>query len=334
MRVFLDGATGFIGSQVARELVARGHEAIALVRPAGDRRRLVDVAHRLTCVPGTLDDPNGWQDRVAALAPEAAIHLAWDVTPGRYLESPANRDCLERSRAWLAATRAIGCAHRLIAGTSLEYAPADRPLSEDDALAPACEYARCKDALRRAAEAAAAAEGSCLTWCRLFHLYGPGEDPRRLVPAVVRALLSGERIAVTHGRQVCDYLHVADAAAAMVRLLECGVTGAVNVASGRPVSVREVITRIAMELDRPELIGWGERETPAAMPNFLVADVRRLRGRIGWRPRFGLAAGLRETIEGWQTEQAGTAMEQCESVTKSPPPVAGSEARSVDEVPA
>ena len=57
-------------------------------------------------------------------------------------------------------------------------------------------------------------------WGRIFYLYGPGEYPSRLVPSVIGSLLHDEPARCTHGRQLRDYLHVADVASAFAAILD------------------------------------------------------------------------------------------------------------------
>ena len=86
MRVLLTGATGFIGSHVARVLVTAGCDVQALVRPGAARDRIADLEGRLGIVAGdvaSVADPAV----LAPLAPEVCIHLAWYAEPGRYLHA-------------------------------------------------------------------------------------------------------------------------------------------------------------------------------------------------------------------------------------------------------
>src|SRR5207245_614301 len=89
----------------------------------------------------------------------------------------------------------------------------------------------CKLALASLLEAYAGQTGLSQAWARIFFLYGPREHPKRLVSSVIRSLLRGERARCSHGQQIRDYLHVEDAAGALVALLESEVTGR---AAGRP----------------------------------------------------------------------------------------------------
>jgi nucleoside-diphosphate-sugar epimerase len=136
-------------------------------------------------------------------------------------------------------------------------------------------------------------------WGRIFFLYGPHEHPSRLVASVIRALLRGEPAPCSHGNQIRDWLYVQDVADAFVALLNSDVTEPVNIASGQPVSIRDVVYRIAGHLGREDLIRLGAVPTLANEPPFLLADIRRLREQVGWRPKFTLETGLAQTIEWW-----------------------------------
>jgi nucleoside-diphosphate-sugar epimerase len=73
----------------------------------------------------------------------------------------------------------------------------------------------------------------------------------------------------------------------------------VNVGSREAVSVRSVVERVAECCGRPELVRFGARPVGQGEPARLVADVRRLREELGWRPRVELGRGLRQTVEWW-----------------------------------
>lgn len=115
---------------------------------------------------------------------------------------------------------------------------------------------------------------------------------------MVDALLKGESARVTTGEQIRDFLHVADAAEALVHVLESDLRGPVNVASGRPVAVREIVATIARILGKEDRVAWGAVEARPNDPSFICADVTKLRS-TGFRPRYDLESGLEATI-GWE----------------------------------
>ncbi len=220
-----------------------------------------------------------------------AISLAWYAVPGKYLSAPENRDCLDQSRRLL--SRLNGRA--VFAGTCFEYDTQAGKLREDSPTKPATLYAECKDALRRDVEKRADS-----AWIRFFYLYGPGEDERRLVPSVIRAVLRGEEAKVSPGEQRRDFLHVEDVASAVVSVAEGRVEGCVNIGSGEAPTVREIVTTIGELGGRPDLIRLGAVPYYEGEPMLIVADNAKLRS-TGWKPRWGLRDGLRNAFEWWRT---------------------------------
>jgi nucleoside-diphosphate-sugar epimerase len=279
MRVLLTGATGFIGSHVARELLRQGHEVHATIRPTSDRRRIRDVESRLRIWEGTLD--------TIPVEPDVAIHLAWYTVPGKYLTAPENRDCLEASRRLLAGLKC----RAIFAGTCFEFDTQVGKLREESSTNPATLYAECKDALRRDVERRPDA-----AWVRFFYQYGPWEDERRLIPSVIRAVQRGEPAKVSPGGQGRDFLHVEDVASAVCAVAFSPLEGCVNIGSGEAPTVKEIVTKIGALGGRPDLIQLGAVPYYAGEPMLIVADNAKLRS-TGWAPRYTLDQGLRHTFE-------------------------------------
>jgi nucleoside-diphosphate-sugar epimerase len=146
-------------------------------------------------------------------------------------------------------------------------------------------------------------EGGVSAACgHVFYLYGPGEDERRVIPSVIRALLAGESIATTTGLQQRDYLHVADVASGFVALAESSLTGGVDICSGTLVTLAEVLRAVADETGRPELLKLGGLGSGDDDGYGSAGDPRPLQG-VGWRPHYDLHSGLRDTIAWWSARQ-------------------------------
>ena len=119
---------------------------------------------------------------------------------------------------------------------------------------------------------------------------------------MIRSLLQGKVARCSHGNQVRDFLYVEDVADAFVALLNSEVSGPINIASGRPIALRELIYKIAAKFKREDLIQLGAISTPQDEPPLLVADVKRLQDEVGWTPKCDLDTGLEQTIEWWKHE--------------------------------
>ena len=119
---------------------------------------------------------------------------------------------------------------------------------------------------------------------------------------MIRSLLKGEPARCSSGEQIRDFMHVQDVVDAFVALLDSDVTGPVNIGSGAPVSIREIILKIAALQNKPDLIQLGALPTRPDDPPLIVADVRRLHDEVKWRPAFTLQSGLESTIEWWKNQ--------------------------------
>lgn len=295
-RVLVTGAGGFVGRHALAPLRARGYEVHAFGRRA---RADADGVHWHAV---DLLDPIATADAVKRIAPAQLLHFAWYVEHGRFWTAPENYAWVEATLALARAFAAAGGRRLVAAGTCVEYDLRHGVCDEATTpLAPATAYGTCKDATRRLLERYCADADIGFAWGRIFHLYGPDEPPARLVASICRALLAGETAPCTHGRQLRDFLHAADAADAFVALLDGPVQGAVNIGSGEPLRIAELATALAALIGRPDGLQLGARPAPADDPAILVPATQRLRAEVGWQPARTLEAGLRDTIAWWRT---------------------------------
>jgi nucleoside-diphosphate-sugar epimerase len=300
-RVLLTGASGFVGRHALLALARAGHEVHAVARPrapdaTGVRRCGPDVAGVRWHGADLLDGC----EVVDEVRPELLVHLAWYAEHARFWSSVENVRWVEASLALLRAFVRAGGRRAVIAGSCAEYEWSRELYPEDAPLRPATLYGAAKHALHVVGAALAEQAGVELAWARLFFLYGPFEDPARFVPSLALALLHGERAPMTEGSQRRDFMHVADAGAALAALADSPARGAVNVASGVAPSLRELGRRLARIAGREDLLAPGARPTPAGEPPVLLADVRRLRDEVDFRPRVELDEGLRGAIDWWR----------------------------------
>jgi nucleoside-diphosphate-sugar epimerase len=272
------------------------------VRAVRSRRDAPEIAG-VTWLQGNLLNPADVQRIVAESQPSHLLHLAWDIAPGRWAESPGNLNWVRASLDLVTAFRHAGGLRVVSAGSCLEYDWNYGYCSEDRTpLAPRTLYGTCKHALQLLTSAMSSGAGFASAWGRIFFLYGPLEHPDRLVASVIRSLIAGVPARTSHGRQVRDYLYSDDVAHAFVRLLESDVTGPVNIASGQAVQLRQIVERIGELTGRKELIQLGAIPAAATDTPLVVADTTRLTSALDWAPSWDLDRGLQATIDWWRTQ--------------------------------
>lgn len=278
-RVLVTGATGFIGTPVVEALLEHGFAVTALCRNAeraGAWARARSAPGRVRVLAADLDALSDAQ--VADLAGHGRIlHLAWGGLNA--FKSPAHLDEeLPRHLRFLTRLVAAGARHLLVTGTCLEYGLREGPLAEDLPTRPVTAYGQAKDALRRELEPLCAARGAVFHWARLFYMHGPGQAEKSLLSQLDRAITAGaDSFDMSGGEQERDYLPVAEVARLLVRLaLQDRVTGVVNCASGRPVSVRALVEEHLRRRGATLRLNLGRYPYPDYEPMRFWADTTRL----------------------------------------------------------
>ncbi len=301
-KVLLTGASGFIGRHCLTLLQAKDYEVHAVsTKPVVPV--INETGSNVYWHQADLLNPQSTEELLAEVRPTHLLHLAWYTVPREYWTSTENLSWVQGSLALFQSFVKYGGERAVVAGTCAEYDWDSDCCSETTtALAPTTLYGSCKHALQLILSAFAAQQGLSLAWGRIFFLYGPNEDPARLVASVIQSLLKGQIAPCTSGQQVRDFLYVKDVADAFVSLLVSPATGPINIASGVPVTLREVVEEIGRQFGRPDLIQFGALPDRANDPACLVADITRLREELGWRPNYELTMGLARTIEWWKKE--------------------------------
>lgn len=281
MNVLVTGASGFIGRHVVAALVGGGHRVHAVSRHPVPERGPV------AWIKADLDDPDAVRDALAEAEPELALHLAWYVEPGAWMtDTRRNLESLEASVRLINLLVATGCERIVTAGSGVEVVQPDTP------------YAAAKRAAHVVVEQLART-GAGIVCAHLYGVFGPGEDARRFVPTVVNALLHDTPVDLTDGRQVRDMLYVDDVASALVAVATSGVTGTIDIATGRPTALRDLALALARVTGGAHLLNFGARPYAADELTHYVGCADGLRA-LGWTPRHDVASAAEATVRWWR----------------------------------
>jgi nucleoside-diphosphate-sugar epimerase len=302
-RALVTGATGFIGRHLVDALIGAKTPVIALIRPESHVPE--EWRGRVPCI-GCADWSEGGLRAALASQPfDVVFHLA---TSGVL---PADRDphLMLQINVGLPALFVHLCKERaaglVMAGTFSEYQrPADRkPLTEESALEMGKIYGASKAAGGILASALARSLGVNLRLLRFFKVYGEGEASHRLLPSLVAGLARRERVPLSEGTQVRDFIHVDDvvqacmAAGADLRSGSRASSATWNVCTGVGHSVRTFAELVAQAMGAShQLLGFGDLPMRSDDEPYLVGDGERMRRELGWRPERDLDAGIRAAV--------------------------------------
>lgn len=294
--MLVTGATGFLGSHCLRPLVERGFDVLALYR-----ERPPQEEPGVRWIRGDIMDRAATRGLLEEYKPKGLLHLAWFVEPGKLITDPSNLTWVSASLDLIRAFRDSGGERCTISGSCYEY---DWRYGYCVEGVTPCEpdtlYGAAKDSLRRTVLAYCTVSGLAGSWGRAFFMYGPRENPSRLVSSVIISLLKGHPAKSSHGRQIRDYLHIQDVADGMVALFASQVRGAYNIAAGTSTTILEIVELLGKITGRTDLLQIGAIPARANDAPLVLGDGRRTLNEVGWKPRIDLEAGLAATVDWWR----------------------------------
>jgi UDP-glucose 4-epimerase len=292
MRVIVTGGAGFIGAALVHALVARGDDVHALVHPRTDAWRL-DGAPDAHLHRVDLDDGAALAPALAGIGPASVVHTA--ARGGHPRDHAAMwRDTVLGTVTLLDCLEPVGVERFVHLGSSLEYAPSDRPIRESDPCEPVTARGAAKLAATIAVRQWAVEHDVEAVVLRIFRVYGPGEPPDRLIPALLASLATGEKVPTTAGTTRRDMIHIDDVVEGILRSLESPAAAGqvLNLGSGDEHSVDEIIELFGAAAGRPVPTLPGARPVAVHDVPHWRADMAHTNEVLGWRPTIDLPTGL------------------------------------------
>ena len=256
--ILITGANGFVGKQVMKNLLdQQSHFRIVVRNDSAIQLNNTDNVEVIKTSNLFDEDQVWWQEKLQGV--DTVLHLAWYAEPGHYLNSAINIECLTGSIKLANACVNVGIRKFVGIGTCFEYDVSEGYLSTKTPLSPETIYAAAKASTYFSLRNLFSLGNVDFAWCRLFYLYGEGEDSRRLVPYLNEKLSKGEPAKLSSGNQIRDYLDVAEVAIKLLDVATSDLKGPINICSGVPITVKELANKIADKYDARHLLQFGAR---------------------------------------------------------------------------
>lgn len=269
--VLLTGATGFVGRQIYKNLLNLDVN-ISIIAREESLRKLPELNHKtnITYSENLFKENLKWWE-TALEDVNILIHSAWYAEPGLYLQSDKNIECLIGTLNMAKIASKMPLNKFIGIGSCFEYdLTGSNPLISEAPLNPNTLYSSTKVAAYYTLRALFSQENIPFAWCRLFYLYGEGEDPRRFIPYLHQKLSNGEVAALTSGDQIRDYMDVYEAGKLIADLSLTDKAGAINICSGQPQSIKSIAQKIANQYGRLDLLKFGARKENLLDPPIII----------------------------------------------------------------
>lgn len=303
-RVLVTGGAGFVGANLVRRLIGDGHDVHLALRASSPTWRLDELAGRFTPHHIDLGDPTAVRAVLADLRPQWIFHLAtYGAYPNQNNFDLALQTNVVMTTGLVHAALEVGFESFIVAGSSSEYGTKDHPPGEVEGLDPISYYAATKAAATVLCRQLAASYSANLVILRLYSVYGPFEEPRRLIPAIIRESWGNHLPALVGPETAHDFVFVTDVVEAFVLCAERSdhAPGAIyNVSSGTQLTLREVVEVGRDVLHVTAEPDWGSMPGRPWDTAIWQGDSSLLRLATGWQAVHPFRAGLSLTADWFQ----------------------------------
>jgi nucleoside-diphosphate-sugar epimerase len=309
VRVLVTGGAGFIGSNLAADLLRRGFSVRILDNFATGRRSNLDALEgEADVIEGDIQSYERASRAVSGC--EIVFHQAALPSVPRSVQDPltSNATNVIGTLNVLLAARDHGVKRVIVASSSSVYgASPNLPKREQDPAVPISPYATAKLAAEHYARSFHAVYGLETVALRYFNVFGPRQDPASEYSAVIPRFIS--RLAANEppviygdGEQSRDFTYIENVVRANLLALEAqDAAGSVyNIACGARISLNQLFAELS------EILGSDVAPAYAAPRPGEVkhsqADISLARDELGYEPRVELGDGLRRTVEWLQSQ--------------------------------
>jgi UDP-arabinose 4-epimerase len=321
-KFLITGGAGYIGSHTAKLLARSGHEVVVFDNLSRGHRDLVRWG---PLIEGDLRDTTLLREALRWIKPDAVIHFAAFAYVGESVTRPGiyYDNNVAGTLSLLRAMTDSGTRNLIVSSTCATYGQPQRmPITEETPQVPLNPYGQSKLMMELMCADFAAAHGLHYMALRYFNACGCDPDgetgerhdpephliPRALMAAdgeIDRLDIFGDDYPTPDGTCIRDYIHVMDLAtahmAAALHLMDGGASGALNLGTGKGVSVREIIDATAKVTGKPVPYRLAPRRP--GDPAVLVAATAKAHAILDWRARYSDIDNILATAWNWHRQE-------------------------------
>lgn len=253
-KVVVAGASGFIGSWIARYLESNDFEVVCLARSDSNLSRLVKFNSLIV-----KTDEKLWPDQIAKLKPEVLILADWAGVASANKNSVQQFDNVKRWRNLAEVSLDTKVKLVIALGSQAELGSSQIDAHENQKTNPITTYGKAKVQAFNALSQILAGSSTQLSWVRLFSVYGPQNSDSWVIPSVLKAIRLNQKLSLTSCEQSWNFLHVYD----LSRLIKNIIVNSnpptiINAAHPESRSLKSYIESIVKHLGGGEFLGFNE----------------------------------------------------------------------------
>lgn len=296
MRVFLTGASGFIGSYVFRNLVNDGHTVLSLKRSTTNRWRIEDCAFKANWIL----DSERFDDELIQFAPDVIINLAWNGVAAKdrtdWVKQESN--ILMQQRLLDIALK-CGTKKFIGAGSQAEYGAFENKIDETYLANPNSAYGAVKYSCLTMLKTFCEINNIEWYWFRIFPCFGPMEDENWLIPSLIKNVMTQDHMDLTAGEQKLAYLYVGEVANSITSPIASieDKSGVYNICSDNPRPLKEMVSSIRDLVDPEFQLNFGALQYRYGQCMYMEGDTSKLKNNLYKIDTASYNERMKQTVE-------------------------------------
>ena len=296
-KVLITGATGFLGSHIAENLISNNIKVIGLKRHTSDIWRCDAVRDKIDWIDIPRDGI--FTNEFSNHEFDTIIHAAWIG-----VESNDRNNWTEQSKniSFLIDLLEIAKKNKvkkiIFLGSQAEYGSLNNIVSEDESTNALNAYAATKLACLELLKSFSNLNNINWVWLRLFSVFGDKENDNWLIPSLVQTMLNGKEMNFTLGNQKYAYLYIKDFAEILQRIVVSDInSGVYNLSSNEPRTIRSLIEDIKAIVNPEFCLNFGALEYREGQSMHIEGNVQKLVSQIGTMPCSDYRVAIENTLK-------------------------------------
>ena len=302
--ILITGAAGFVGSNLTRYFVSRGIKINIIIKRSSNTWRLNDIIKKTNVHYADVSDINKIKKIIKKIKPKTIYHLA---THGGY----SDQNDLEKIKKSI-----LDATYNLIneckkykfnifinTGSSSEYGFKNKAMKESDILVPNSYYSVFKSSSSLYCQYESLKSNIQIVTIRPFHVYGPYERSNRLIPSLIKNMLSDKKVKLVSPKVSRDMIYISDVVNFYIMIAnKKNLKGEIfNLGSGKKTTIKEIYNLLKKITNYKVKNYWGSMKNRYWDQSIWYSDNSYVKNKLKWKPEVSLKKGLVNTVN-WYKE--------------------------------
>lgn len=299
--ILITGSTGFIGSNLARNLISLKYDVHLILRKKSNLWRITDLLKFKNVKVHICDLKNKKNINliIKKLKPKTIFHLAaYGAYSFQNVKKNIQRNILEGGINLIDSCAENGFDRFINTGSNSEYGFKKKPMKESDVLDPNSYYAVYKSAVTNYSRYLSLSENLPITTVRPFHVYGPYEEKTRLIPTLIGKLLKNQKIDLVSPKISRDLLFIDDSVDLFCRIAEKKIQNGkiYNMGSGNQTTIKVIANTVKDLTSSESILNWNKMQNRSWDQEIWISDMSLVKKDLNWNHKYNIVKGLKKTI--------------------------------------